>query len=184
MSERGRGGGVSHEIRDTQSSVALCEKYGNNIAEAKQNRPPCMWIMRRSLRPKLPLGLLFTHLSHCSSSLNLDYFFCSSPWMDRGYVRDALRTLSISPRILSPKFLTPFSLFFFKKKLLRSCTQVIQTTNAAATSFFSQFHPLSYCTTARPLRDLKALGFWEYSCWIQMSNGRRSAYHPLKHGEK
>jgi len=32
---------VSREIRDIHAS-ALCEKYGNNIAEAKQNTAPCI----------------------------------------------------------------------------------------------------------------------------------------------
>lgn len=56
-----RSGRVSPEIRDIHAG-ALCEKYGNNIAEAKQNITLHMKYAGSFLQLRPPLPLFLIHL--------------------------------------------------------------------------------------------------------------------------
>jgi len=70
---RAQPGRVSCEIRDIHAS-ALCEKYGNNIAEAKQNRAPAYEICGIALLQSRRPPLLLIHLGTTAAAFRVYSF--------------------------------------------------------------------------------------------------------------
>lgn len=108
---------VTWNKRHTQGTGALCEKYGNNIAGAKQNRPPCMWNMRdRSGHPLNPQKPSRSKVSSLRVSFSFSLFFHFLNPLDESGRKGGRREVRSSSSPRNPKPSLALSALFFSSR--------------------------------------------------------------------